>query len=261
MGTKQDVIAEIFKICKKRNKYVFDNSLVKEISKKYKFGNPFDATKLDDTSKFPQILLDEDYFILHLGNGRHKFVKGIRNGFHPFEEIEQGEVFNWKYRKSILNEFDTSESNILSVASNQRIIHDFIYEDIVASPKVYNSRRTKMSLQYFVGQEKIETENLQMEIDLTMELNGFVTIFEGKNGFPKDFAVYQLYHPFKYYSMLKEENKLEIKQISCCYILRKKENNNSILRLYNYIFEDENNMASIKLLKKAQYNLIKRGDD
>ncbi|MCW3134124.1 MAG: hypothetical protein N2V78_07355 [Methanophagales archaeon] len=45
-----------------------------------------------------------------------------------------------------LNEFDTSESNILSVASNQRIIHDFLYEDIVASPKVYSARRTKMKI-------------------------------------------------------------------------------------------------------------------
>lgn len=44
-----------------------------------------------------------------------------------------------------------------------------------------------------------------MEIDLTMELHGVVTIFEGKNGFPENFAVYQLFHPFKYFSLLKEE--------------------------------------------------------
>jgi len=260
MGNKQEVITEIFKICQKRNNYVFDNDLVKEICKRFNFGNPFDATKLDDTSKFPQILIDEDYFILHLGNGRHKFVKGIRNGFHNFEEINDSNVYKWKYRKSILNEFDTSESNILSVANNQRIIHDFIYEDIVASPKVYNARRTKMSLHYYVGDEEIITENLQMEIDLTMELNGVITIFEGKNGFPENFAAYQIFHPFKYYSVLKEENKLDVKQINCCYVLRKKEEGSSILRLYNYTFEDENNMASIKLLKCAQYNLTKRAE-
>lgn len=260
MGTKQDVITEIFTICKKKRSYIFDNALVKQICKKYNFGNPFDATKLDDTSKFPQILLDDDYFILHLGNGRHKFVKGIKNGFHNFEKIDENNIYNWKYRKSILNEFDTSESNILSVASNQRIIHDFLYEDIVASPKVYNSRRTKMSLNYYVGNDKVNTENLQMEIDLTLELNGIITVIEGKNGFPENFAIYQLYHPFKYYSILKKENKLDVKQISCCYILRKRENDNSVLRLYNYVFEDENNMASIRLLKSAQYNLIKRAE-
>ena len=258
MGTKQEVITELFKRCKKKKDFVFDNTLVKQVCKKYGFGNPFDVTKLDNTLKFPQILLKEDCFILHLGGGRHKFIKGIKNSYHSFEKINENDIFDWKYRKSILNEFDTSESNILSVASNQRIIHDFLYEDIVASPKVYNARRTKMNLSYRVGKEKIITQNLQMEIDYTMELRGVITIFEGKNGFPENFAVYQLFHPFKYYSILKEKKKLDVEQITCCYVLRKKERESSVLRLYNYTFEDENYMSSIKLLKNAQYNLIKR---
>jgi hypothetical protein len=258
VGIKQKVIAEIFKLCEKGKGFVFDNMLVKKVCKKHGFGNPFDVTKLDDTSRFPQILLDKDYFILHLGEGRHEFVKGIKKGFHVFEKIEKKKIFDWKYRKSLLNEFDTSESNILSVASNQRIIHDFLYEDIVAGPKVYNARRTKVSISYRVGKEKIIAKNLQMEIDLTMELYRIITIFEGKNGFPEDFAVYQLFHPFKYYSLLKKKNKLDMKMITCCYILRKRDKGTSILRLYNYTFEDENDMSSIKLLKNAQYNLIKR---
>jgi len=258
MGTKQDVITEIFRLCRDKKNFVFDNTLVKQVCKKHGFGNPFDATKLDDTSRFPQILLDEDYFILHLGKGKHKFVKGISNGFHVFERIDSDGIFDWKYRKSILNEFDTSESNILSVASNQRIIHDFIYEDIVASPKVYNARRTKMNISYHVGGEEIIASNLQMEIDLTMELGRIVTVFEGKNGFPNDFAIYQLFHPFRYYSTLKKERKLEVELITCCYILRKREREGSILKLYNYTFKDENDLSSIKLLKNAQYNLVKR---
>lgn len=147
MGTKQDVIIDIFNLCKKRKDFVFDNALVKVVCKRHGFGNPFDATKLDDTSKFPQILLDGDYLILHLGEGRHKFVKGISNGFHTFEKIDDKRAFNWKYRKSILNEFDTSESNILSVANNQRAIFDFLYKDIVVSPKVYNAKWTKMEIE------------------------------------------------------------------------------------------------------------------
>ena len=258
MGTKQDVITEIFELCRDKGDFVFSNTLVKELCKKHGFGNPFDVTKLDDTSRFPEILLGEDYFILHLGEGRHKFVKGIHNGFHVFEKIDSNGIFHWKYRRSILNEFDTSESNILSVASNQRVIHDFLYEDIVANPKVYNARRTKMNISYRVGIEEIAATNLQMEIDLTMELNAVVTICEGKNGFPKDFAIYQLFHPFKYYSTLRNERKLEVRLITCCYILRRREREGSLLRLYNYTFEDEDDMSSIKLLKNAEYKLVKR---
>ena len=73
---KQQVITEIFEICKKNKNFVFHNNLVKEVSKKYNFGNPFDATKLDNLDKFPQILIENDYFIIHQGRGYHKFVKG-----------------------------------------------------------------------------------------------------------------------------------------------------------------------------------------
>ncbi len=258
MNKKQKVLTEIYKICSKKNDFVFDNELVKKISKKYRFGNPFDATKIDSTERLPKIMLDKNVFIVHTGKGKHKFVKGINNAYHIFEKIDDSNIIQWQYRKSILNEYDTSESNILSVASNQKIIHDFLYEDITASPKVYNARRTKLSFKYFSGKEKIEAKDLQMEIDLTIEHNNIVTIFEGKNGFPKDFAIYQLYYPFFYFSEIKKENKLPIKEITSCYILRKREKNGSVLRLYNYSFVDKNKINSIKLIKSAEYRLIKR---
>ncbi len=258
MGKKQDVIEEVFKICENIRDYEFDNDLIRTISKKIGFGNPFDATKLDDTDKFPEILIQNDYFIIHIGGGKHKFVKGIKNGFHSFEKIDDKNIYDWKYRQSILNEFDTSESNILSVGFNQRIIHDFLYNDIVANPKMYGSRRTKTTLKYRIGKEKIDASNLQMEIDLTTEYNGIVTVFEGKNNFPENFAVYQLYFPFLYYHNLKEDNKLNINEINCCYLLREKKGEKSIIRIYQYTFEDPLDITTIKLIKNAQYNLIKR---
>lgn len=62
---KQKVITEIFKICNEKSNFVFHNDLVKKVSKKYKFGNPFDITKLDNLDKFPEILIKNDYFIIH----------------------------------------------------------------------------------------------------------------------------------------------------------------------------------------------------
>lgn len=258
MGTKQDVIRAIFDVCKQKGEFVFHNDFVKAICKEIGFGNPFDATKIDNSSLLPQNVRDENYFIAHLGVGYHAFFKGVELGYHHLETISPSENYTWKYRQSLLNEFDTSESNILSVASNQRIIHDFLYNDIVASPKVYNARRTKASFSYWVGEQQIECKNLQMEIDLTLEYQGVVTVFEGKNGFPDDFAIYQLFNPFKYYTQLKEDKNIPIQQITCCYVLREKQESGSIIRLYNYTFEDPNQIASIRLVKKSQYNLIKR---
>lgn len=252
---KQKVITEIFKICRAKGDFTFHNDLVKRISKKYNFGNPFDVTKLDNLDKFPDILINNDYFIVHQGKGYHKFIKGIEKSFHKFEPIPSKHILDREYKRSILNEYDTSESNMLSVGSNLRIFHHFLYGNSEVVPKIYFPRRTKTSFEYYFGNEKVVMENIQMEIDLTMEYNSMVTIFEGKNGLPQNFAVYQLFHPFKYFANIKKENKLPIKQITACYVLRYRENDSSILRIYNYTFQDENDIGSIKLLKNVQYNL------
>ena len=134
---KQKVITEIFKICRKRNNFIFHNDLVKKVSKKYNFGNPFDVTKLDNLEKFPDILIKNDYFIIHQGKGNHKFVKGIENAFHKFEKIPPKNIVDKEYKKSILNEYDTSESNMLSVVSNLKLFHLFLYRNPDVIPKTY----------------------------------------------------------------------------------------------------------------------------
>lgn len=258
MGKKQDVIRALFEKCQSQDNFVFHNNLVKEVCKTFSFGNPFDITKIDNSSLLPDDVKKTDHFIVHLGNGYHQFVKGIAYGYHNFEPILPSETHDWPYRQSLLNEFDTSESNILSIASNQRIIHDFLFDDIIAMPKVYLARRTKHSFEYQIGTQTIVTKNLQMEIDLTFEYDGQVTVIEGKNGFPADFAVYQLFHPFQYYCTLEQDHELEIKQIACCYILRTRSKDNSIIRIYSYTFDTNANISSIRLLKKAEYKLIQR---
>lgn len=256
---KKTVIAEIFEICEKKGDMVFDNTLVKKVCKKHDFKNPFDATKLDNTDKLPEILKQKDYFVLHLGEGKHQFVKGIRYGYHDFEKINEDEHIEWKYRKSILNEVDESESNIISVGINQRILHDFLYDDMVASPKFYGAKRTKSSFAFRVGQTKVKTKNVQMEMDATLEYLGQVTVIEGKNEgstLTPDFAVYQIYYPFRYFMNIKERENLPIENINCLYLMRNKERN--LVKLYLYSFEDPGQIGSIKLLKKAAYHLIRR---
>lgn len=250
------VLTDLFKHCQEIDNYIFHNELVKKISQRYNFSNPFTATKIDHSFQLPRILLENDYFITHLGKGYHQFIKGIANAFHKFEEIT--DIVDWKYQKSLLNEFDTSESNFISISFNKKIIHDFVYEDTTANPQIYSARRTKSSIDYFIQNEYIQTDKVQIEIDLTTELNGFVTAFEGKNYFRKDFAIYQVFNPFLYFQKLKKEQKVAIKEVNCCYILRKRRKQGSIIRLYKYTFTDQKQITSIKLLKSRQYNLIQR---
>lgn len=219
---KHSVLLDLYEHCQKNGNFVFHNDWVKEISKKHGFGNPFDATKLDSSHKLPAFFKEKDICLLHLGNGNHKFIKGINNLYHTFEPMQ--ESVRWIYKKSLLNEYNDSESNILSVANNQRILHDFVFgkdlefENLSISkrPKTYFPHRTKATLQYYFENEKIIAKNQQIEIDLTLEFDGIIAVFEAKNGKAKDFNVYQIYHPFLYYY----NSKLNFKEIVCVYLMR-----------------------------------------
>jgi hypothetical protein len=183
--------------------------------------------------------------------------------YHKFEPIEDNEIVDWPYRPGILDDFSFSESSILSLVNNHRIIHDFLYQDFSAAPKMYNSeRKNSINFEYYTGERKITVEGLQIEIDLTLEFNGHVTVFEGKNTPPASWLencnILQLYNPFRYYYNLRQENKLKITKLSACYLIRRKQKENSNVRLYNYTFTDPLDLSSVKLLKKREYRLNKR---
>ena len=259
MSKKKRTQESVFrKVSQSKTDMVFDTTLVKKISTKIGFKNQYDTFHIDNTSKLPPLFKRRDYFVVHLGKGRHKFVKGIRYGFHTFEEIKENDVKEWDYRSSILNEINTSEANVLSVAYNQKILHDFLYEDIRANPKIYLPHRTKFSADYTIKNETVSIIERQIEVDMTTEQDKVVTVFEAKNGFPADFLISQIYLPFLYYTKQKEEKGLDIKEINTCYLLCKRMPSESIIRMYKYTFTDPYDMTSIKLLKNKEYRIMKR---
>jgi len=261
---KHQVIEKLFKICRQQNDFTFHNNLVKDVCKEVGFGNPFDVTKLDNKAKLPDILINSDYAIIHIGSGKHKFIKGINKVFHNFEPIQQ--KIDWEYRKSLLNQYNTSESNILSVANNQRILHHFLFRedteldnvDILKRPKTYFPHRTKTSFEYSFGDIKMELKNIQIELDLTIEYQGVIGVFEGKNGTPDSFSIYQIYHPFLYYFNASKQTELKgkIKDIFSVYVVREKGKDNDTLKLWAYTFENPLDITSIKFIKSAAYKLL-----
>lgn len=267
MNKKQEVIANLYTLCKERGDLIFDNNdEVERVAAEVGFSNRFDATKWDSSASLPDVLRADDVFPVHLGQGRHQFVTGIDVGYHRFEDIPEDRRIQWRYRRSMLNTVNTSESNILSVGYNQRIIHDFLYDDIVASPKSYGSHRTSVSLDYRIGSVNVSARSVQLEIDFTLEYQGIITVFEAKNGFPADFNVFQLFNPLRYYLHLIDTENLRPTEnlfadkclstpvIQCCYLLRHSER----LRLYLYTFEDPQDPGSIHLKRSAEYTLVER---
>ena len=85
MGTKQEVIKALYARCQASNDFVFDNNLVKDVCRELSFGNPFDVTKIDNSSLLPEELQQEDAFIVHLGPPPGSRTAGISScaGFPP----------------------------------------------------------------------------------------------------------------------------------------------------------------------------------
>jgi hypothetical protein len=263
---KKYIIECIYNKCKEKGNFEFDNTLVKQVLEELNSKtNPYDMTKFDDITKYPQTFIDKNIALIHIGSGRHKFIEVLDKLYPKFEDIRREEKIDFLYRPSILNEVSISESAILSTAYNHRIIHDFLYSDIVSNPKIYMSERKRgINFEYFIGNEKLKFNNLQIEIDLTLENNGCVTVFEAKNSSKKwieTFNIYQIYNPFRYYYELELTKKLGIKKINCCYLIRKKESDRSVIRLYLYEFLNHKDVTTLKLLKKREYSLIRREFD
>ena len=254
-SNKTRVLLKLYEQCQQRGESVFSNNDVREACREVGFSNLYDATKIDNTSLLPTRLKNDDVFVVHLGRGQHRFVTGIGEGYHVFEDIPDSCRRDWQYRRSILNAINSSESNILSVMFNQRIIHDFLYQDITVSPRQYNSHRTNVSFNYSLAGTLIRATNLQVEIDFTLEHDGLITVIEAKNGFPADFNIFQLYNAFRYYRRIIDArpDRATI-TIACCYLLRQ----GPIVRIYRYTFADLDLPSSIQLIANAEYRLVER---
>lgn len=273
---KKQILTKLFSICEERGDFVFDNALVRQVmdaiegDKKLK--NQFDVTKIDRQDLLPKGIIERGYALIHLGSGSHQFIEGLKHFIHEFEPIAPENEIDWKYRKSLLNEYNESESNALSIANNQRILHHFTFgqdrefedADVSKRPKTYFPHRTKASLTYNIGDiAEITLTKMQIEIDLTIEFEGTIAVFEAKNGKPNNFSVYQLYHPFLYYHDAKNrkpEVADKIKDIFCVYLVKQKQKDTTKLKLWKYTFQKPDDITTIKFLKSACYNLRKENE-
>ena len=250
LSKKQTVITELYAICKNRGNLEFDNEEVKAVCARVGFGNPFDATKLDNSAVLPRALVDDDVFVVHLGRGRHQFVYGIAVGYHEFESIPEERRYQWPYRRSLLNNINTSESNSLWAAFNQGVIHDFLYADFAEPPRIHFSESSQISLDCRIGADEVNATRVRVNLGFTAEMRGYITAFEAKHGDPLDFNVFRLFNSFRYY--LASVQGLSSSAISGCYLLRR----GNRLRFYLYSFTDSGDPGSIRLLRNAEYALV-----
>ena len=245
--------------------YIFTNDEVKELSMPIGFRNHNDATHIDTSEKLSPMMKKEGLAVVHLGTeggvgnvARHAFIRGVDLVFHRFEQIETADITRLKYRPGPLDHLNTSESNILSIVHNHGILREFLYPgDLRAAPHMYMAHRTRVNPKYSIGTLSVPTGLIQIEVDMTLEYEGNITVFEGKNWKKGrgDFAIYQLYMPFRYYYLRMQNEEIDVSNIVCCYVVRRKHSNGSDIDAYLYTFDDPGDMSSIRLIKSHRYEL------
>ncbi len=254
---KRDVIDAIFNRLKekypKSSILKFDNKEVKRVSGD-SFVNQFDATKYDTSKILPDILKKEGFFIVHLGGGNHAFVKGV--GYHNFEKIKT--IKEWVSGKSVIDEISQSEAQSASTAFNDKIIHDFLFEDKTKHINLHTARRSKTSYEFVIDGKPLRTDKLQIEIDgiYESEEEKTIAVVEVKNQEHEDFEIRQLFSTMKYLEKFKGWKIPRDYKIRLLFMVRKKDKIEDKFKIYEYDFIDKMNPNSIKLVKAIQYDII-----
>ncbi len=253
-GKKKQLLSALFAMCQARGDYTFTGDEVKAFAKDIGFGNPFDAVKIDHSKLLPDEIREAGYGVLRLGEGDFEFIMPLSRLFHVMEEVPRGNIKEIGYENSLLNNTDTSESSLLSLVYNQTIVSQFLYNQPI-KPLIYFARRTNMPMEFRVGNKSFSSDRLQMEVDLVLERDGVVTVFEAKNTFPEDFAITQLYNPYRYFYEKQQSDIPNIKSINCCYVSRKRSKTKQEVRFHLYDFADPMDLASIRFIRAASYTL------
>lgn len=262
-GVKKQTLMKVYEHCVEKGNFKFGNSLVKQLTGT-DFANQFDATKIDTSAVLPEELREKDMFIVHLGRGWHQFVRGIQHGYHELEEVVPENVYIWPYVPGVLDRTDGSEAGVLSLAFNQQILQHFLYGNRIVQLFINLPRRTRgkaaNSFSYMIGDQTVTVNQLQIEIDFIVEKNGEIAIVEAKcapSGLPKDFAVAQLYLPYRrLLEMLGP--RLEAKKIRSLFLVQYiRPDGIDCIRVYEYTFTDPLSMSSLRFVRNAEYVLNK----
>ncbi|ADR24222.1 conserved hypothetical protein [Mycoplasma leachii PG50] len=230
----------------KKGFYIIKTETIKE------FNEPRLMAKFDSSLKLPEIFKQHNINILPISKKKY-----ILSSFKLYEYIGQlGEnnknniekiIIEHNYQSININNISSESSAIMSLILT-RTLDNFLVEN--DNTMTFFGRMWTKNFDFFIDKidnksMKIEVNNSQCEIDAGLENKKSLVILEAKLSSDPDFNIRQLYYPFRLWS-----NKVEkpIRLVFINYF-------NQIFRLFEYKFEDINNLSLIKLIKQKSYSL------
>ena len=200
--------------------------------------------KMDTRESVPEIMRKNGLILLPVKNGQYVILKG--EGYLDIPEIEgEAEIYNTKLDFELdTTKIGNSEMQHLDFAYASSLIRTFMDDHSLVL--TIRGRKYTPEFTYKVGNNIIDTESVQTEVDAGYEGKDKIVLIEAKNSQTKNTIIRQLYYPFRQWS---EHSKKEV------FLLFFEKRVDEYL-IWQYKFTDKNSYDSIKLVKSKKYKII-----
>lgn len=200
--------------------------------------------KMDTRESLPEIMRENGLILLPVKNGQYVILKG--QGYVDIPDIEgDAEIYNTKLDFELdTTKIGNSEMQHLDFAYASSLIRTFMNDPSLVL--TIRGRKYTPEFTYKVGNNTVETESVQTEVDAGYEGKDKIVLIEAKNSKTKNTIIRQLYYPYRQWS---EHSKKEV------FLLFFEKRVDEYL-IWQYSFTDKNNYDSIKLVKAKKYKII-----
>jgi hypothetical protein len=206
-------------------------------------------TKFDHHIQLPSLFKQNNFTIQP--NSRGTYLIGRFVSYQPVpddDELEIEEVPFPVHIETINPENIYSESAALLCAYNAGIISRLLEEEVSLTVL---GRMSTGRFSYLINDSRhgtpheISVNNSQLEIDSGFEGQSAFALVEAKNESVQDFLVRQLYYPYR---LWKSKTTKTVVPVFMSY-------SNDVFSFYVFLFEQENNYNSIKLVSRKKYRI------
>ena len=200
--------------------------------------------KQDYREKRPDIFIDNGLFLLPIKNGIYVIVKG-----EGYIDIPPITVTTKIYSSQLRFKLDTSkigdsEMQHLDFAYASSLIRTFLNDDSLVL--TIRGRKYTPKFSFNVGNQKINVEGVQTEVDAGYEGKEQVVLIEAKNSRTNNVIIRQLFYPFRQWSHYTKKKVLTL-------FFEKRAN---LYSLWQFEFKDKNEYNSIRLVRSLKYKIV-----
>jgi hypothetical protein len=200
--------------------------------------------KQDTREKRPEIFIKNDLFILPIKNGQYAIVKG--EGYIDIPPINETTKI---YTSKLDFELDTSkigdsEMQHLDFAFASSLVKTFLEDDSLVL--TIRGRKYTPQFSFYVGNNKIEVESVQTEVDAGYEGKNQVALIEAKNSQTTNTIIRQLFYPFRQWSSYTKK-----KVVTLFFEKRDK-----YYLFWKFEFKNSANYNSIQLVNSCQFEIV-----